>query len=70
MYHAGEPTSSLLLKKLNSIQQRYSTMEKERLSIVYTLSKFKAMLLGAKLTIYTDRNNLIYNMLHNSRVLR
>ena len=57
-------------KRLNPTQQRYSTMEKELLSIVYTLSEFKPMVLGTKLTIYTDHKNLAFNTLKNARILR
>lgn len=50
-------------RKLTSAQTRYSVTELELLSIVELLKEFKGMLLGQKLVIYTDHQNLIRDSL-------
>ena len=47
-------------RKLNSAQKRYTTCKQELLSIVETLKEFKHILLGQKLIVHTDHNNLLY----------
>ena len=48
-------------RMMNIAQQNYTTTEKELLSIVASLKEFRDILLGHKLTFYTDHKNLTYN---------
>ena len=57
-------------RKLNPAQTRYSTTERELLSIVETLKEFKNILLGQQLVIHTDHQNLIHNSFTSDRVMR
>ena len=57
-------------RKLNDAQTRYTTTERELLSIVETLKEFRNILLGHKITVYTDHKNLVYKHFNTERVMR
>jgi hypothetical protein len=45
-------------RKLSKMQQKYSVTEIELLAIVETLKKFKGMLWGQEIKVFTDHKNL------------
>ncbi len=47
-------------RKLISAQRNHATIDKELLCVIVILSKFRSMLLGAELHIYTDHKNILY----------
>jgi hypothetical protein len=57
-------------RKLNPAQSRYTTTERELLSIVETLKEFRNILLGQQIKIYTDHKNLTHKNFNTERVLR
>lgn len=57
-------------RKLNDAQTRYTTTERELLSIVETLKEFKNILLGHQLIVYTDHKNLTCKNFNTERVMR
>ena len=57
-------------RKLNPAQTRYTTTERELLSIVETLKEFRTILFGQRLIVYTDHENLTYNKFTSDRVMR
>ncbi len=57
-------------RKLNPAQTRYTTTERELLSIVETLKEFKNILLGHEIIVHTDHKNLTYKNFNTERVMR
>jgi transposase InsO family protein len=57
-------------RKLNPAQTRYTTTERELLSIVETLKEFRNILLGQQLIVHTDHENLTYKNFNSDRVMR
>jgi hypothetical protein len=57
-------------RKLTDFQKKYTTLEKELLSIFMVFKAFDTMLLGAVIKVHTDRKNLTYTSSINDRVLR
>lgn len=57
-------------RKLSPAQTRYTTTERELLSIVETLKEFRNILLGQQLVVHTDHVNLTYKNFTTDRVMR
>ena len=57
-------------RKLNDAQTRYTTTERELLSIVETLKEFRNILLGHRIIVHTDHKNLTYKNFNTERVMR
>jgi hypothetical protein len=49
-------------RKLSPAQLNYTTIEKETLSVLDILIKFRSMLLGAKVNVYTDHKNITHQV--------
>src|SRR6478609_2930234 len=57
-------------RKLNLAQTRYTTTERELLSIVEVLKEFRNILLGQQIRVHTDHENLTYKTFNSDRVMR
>jgi hypothetical protein len=57
IFQRGKPIS-FYSRKLKPEQTRYTTTERELVSIVETLKEFRNILLGQKIVVYTDHKNL------------
>ena len=56
--------------KLTPAQTRYTTTERELLSIVETLKEYWNILLGQQIEVFTDHKNLVYKHFNTERVMR
>ena len=56
----GKPIA-FFSKKLNQAQKKYPITEKELLSITETLKEFNYLMLGDRVTVYTDHKNLTHD---------
>ena len=57
-------------RKLKDAQTRYTTTERELLSIVETLKEYRNILLGQNIIVHTDHKNLVYKHFNTERVMR
>ena len=57
-------------RKLQPAQTRYTVTERELLSIVETLKEFRNILLGQRIKVQTDHENLTYKTFNSDRVMR
>mgnify|MGYP003449512540 FL=1 len=57
-------------RKLTDAQTRYTTTERELLSIVETLKEYRNILLGHQIEVFTDHKNLVYKHFNTERVMR
>jgi hypothetical protein len=65
----GKPVA-FYSRKLQSAQTRYTTTEQELLSIVGTLKEFRNILLGQKIKVHTDHENLTYKNFSSDQVMK
>jgi CMP-2-keto-3-deoxyoctulosonic acid synthetase len=56
-------------RNLQPAQTRYTTTERELLSIVETLEEFRNILLGQKIKVHTDHENLTYKSFNSESLL-
>jgi CRISPR/Cas system CMR-associated protein Cmr5 small subunit len=65
----GKPVA-FYSRKLQPAQTRYTTTERELLSIVETLKEFRNILLGQRIKVHTDHENLTYKTFNLEQVMR
>ena len=57
-------------RKLTDTQTRYTTTERELLSIVETLKEFRNILLGQQIVVHMDHKNLTFATFNSDQVMR
>src|SRR5687767_2199537 len=57
-------------RNLNPAHTRYTTTERELLSVVEVLKEFRSILLGQQICVHTDYENLTYKKFNSDRVMR
>ena len=55
----GDKIVSIFSKKLNESESNYTTVEKELYAIIKSMEKFKNIVWGKKVHIYTDSKNIL-----------
>ena len=65
-----EKPIAIYSRKFNPAQTRYTTTERELLSIVETLKEFRNLLPGQQIIVHTDHQNLRYKNFNSDRVMR
>ena len=57
-------------RKLDPAQVNYTTTERKLLSIIKALEKFRNILLGQQIKVYTNHKNFTYKTFYTERVMR
>jgi UDP-N-acetyl-D-mannosaminuronic acid transferase (WecB/TagA/CpsF family) len=57
-------------RKLTPTQMRYTTTERELLSIIETFKEFQTILMGQQLIVHADHENLTYKHFNTYRVMQ
>ena len=65
----GKPVA-FYSRRLSSAQEKYTVTERELLAIVETLKEFRNILLGQRIVVHTDHQNLTYKTFNTDKVLR
>ena len=70
MHFKGWITSCTMFKTLNQAQTRYTTTNREFLSIVQTLKEFRNILCGQRTKVQIDLENLTYKTFNTNTVMK